>query len=169
MDSRAEVPPDAAAAPGPPVGAGEQVLRKISVRSGRCDPTNGVVEPDAFNPTERDVDGLSVDREWSPERSAFRKPPEAATGDPVRQHQGYYIARLPVGALLELGLTVVSNARPGNPSHALIRELDYAARRSKGPAKNEFKRRRAAVARCVTDILGPFPTIRPATDDDRPA
>ena len=169
MDSCAEVPSDAAAPPGPPVGAEEQVLRKISVRSGQCDQANGVVEPDAFNPTEQDVDGLSVDREWTTERPTFRKPPEAATGDPVHQHQGYYVARLPVRSIHELGLTVVPNARPGNPSHALIPELDYAARKSKGAAKDEFKRRRAAVARCVTDVFGPFPTIHPATDDGEPA
>ena len=74
----------------------------------------------ACSPFKKDVDGLSVFRELFVSASDVA----AAGPDPA----GYYVARLLVADILELGLTVIPAPQEGMPKgHAIIPELTTAA------------------------------------------
>ncbi len=80
------------------------------------------VLPEAFRPSRNDTTGLSV------LRACFAKPQDTlANRDPAKV-SGYYVARLSVRELQNLGLTVEPEPAPdGPPGHAVIPELSWQA------------------------------------------
>ena len=80
------------------------------------------VLPAAFRPSEADAAGLSV------YRAKFVSPLEVASAG--RSPANYYVVRLAVQSLHNLGLTVVPEEHPaGPPGHALIPELSVTSYR----------------------------------------
>jgi hypothetical protein len=106
------------------VAADEFILRRIHKNHVHPGPPPQVSYP-AFRPTPDDTTGLSVYREKHVSAAevvaAGRKPGE------------YYVARLAVRDLLQLGLSIVPDEQPAGPQgHALIPELSLdACRRDK--------------------------------------
>jgi hypothetical protein len=102
----------------------EFVLRRIHKHQVDAGPP-AVVSYTGFRPTPEDTDGLSV------YRAMLVTPAQAAAGG--RKPGEYYVARLAVGDLQSLGLTVLIDERTeGPPGHALIPELSLeACRRDK--------------------------------------
>ena len=80
------------------------------------------IQRGAFCPNQKDATGLSV------LRAAFVQPAETLAGvDPSKQND-YYVARLAVQDLHQLGLTVVPDPNPdGPPGHAIIPGLSWPA------------------------------------------
>src|SRR5437879_4314924 len=80
------------------------------------------VLPEAFRPSRNDTTGLSVLRE------RFAQPQDTlANRDPAKV-RGYYVARLSVRELRNLGLTVLPDpVASGPPGHAIIPELSWQA------------------------------------------
>jgi hypothetical protein len=80
------------------------------------------VQPEAFRPSRNDATGLSV------LRARFALPQDTvANRDPAKVGE-YYVARISVRALRDLGLSV--NPEPvanGPPGHAVIPELSWPA------------------------------------------
>src|SRR5438874_2492703 len=75
---------------------------------------------EAFRPNRNDTSGLSV------LRARFAQPQDTlAEGDPAKV-AGYYVARLAVRDLQDLGLTVKPEPLPGGPpGHAVIPQLSW--------------------------------------------
>jgi hypothetical protein len=99
--------------------AEEFVLRRIHRNHVDAGPPP-VVGFTAFRPTMEDTNGLSVYRDQ------FISPREVASGG--RKPGEYYVVRLPVRALHDLGLTVVGDEQADAPAgHALLPELSLDA------------------------------------------
>jgi hypothetical protein len=101
-----------------PVADDEQVYRRIHIQYFRSDSAISV-QRGAFHPTEADDTGISI------YRASFVSPGELIPADKATL---YYVARLPVRELRNLGLSVVAEPMPdGPPGHALIPELARAS------------------------------------------
>jgi hypothetical protein len=99
--------------------AEEFVLRRIHRNHVDAGPPP-VVGFTAFRPTLEDTNGLSVYRDQ------FISPREVAASG--RKPDDYYVARLPVQALHDLGLTVVVDEQTEGPAgHALLPALSLDA------------------------------------------
>lgn len=105
--------------------------------------------PDAFDPHKtNDADGLSVYRE------KYHSPAEVAEYR-TKGTTPSWVARIPARAITELGLTLRPDPRgaegglPARPGHALIVELNSAARKTN--AVEEWKRQLVAA---VTSVEG---------------
>jgi hypothetical protein len=97
------------------IGPDETVLRRIHKNHCSADLPR-VVYLAAFRPSREDTNGLSVFLEAHTTAAEI-----AASG---RKPGEYFVARLSVRALRQLGLTVVPDDAPGAPAgHALIPEL----------------------------------------------
>ncbi len=80
---------------------------------------------EAFRPSANDTTGLSVFR------ARFAQPLDTLVNVHPARINDYYVARLPVRALQDLGLTVRPDPLPGGPpGHAVIPELTSAAYRA---------------------------------------
>jgi hypothetical protein len=100
------------------VGQDEFVLRRIHRNHCQTDLPR-VIHFAAFRPSHEDTRGLSVFRERSVSAAQV-----AASG---RKPGEYFVARLSVQSLRDLGLTVVPDADASTlPGHALIPELALA-------------------------------------------
>lgn len=112
-----------------PVLPTEYVLRRIVNQKDFYDATlDQPVVRTACCPTKNDVDGLSVFRELfvSPEEVA------AAGTNPA----GYYVAKLLVADILDLGLTVIPDPKPEQlEGHSLVPELTYVITHEKATKK----------------------------------
>jgi hypothetical protein len=84
------------------------------------------VQREAFRPTKNDATGVSV------LRARFAQPAETlAHVDPSKVND-YFVARLAVRDLVNLGLTVVPEPTAGGPpGHAVIPELNWQAYQGK--------------------------------------
>lgn len=104
-----------------PVEDSEFVYRRIHPRF--CNPNLALpVQRDAFRPTEEDATGLSV------VRAHFARPVDTLAILEEARAKAYYVARLAVRDLRNLGLTVVAEPVPGGPpGHAVIPELSWQA------------------------------------------
>jgi hypothetical protein len=102
------------------VDENEGVLRRIHKIFYNAD-SNIPVQPEAFRPTERDNDGLSVFRD------RFVSPVQVLVDVAESKRGLYYIARLTVRDLQALHLTVIPAPRSGLPGHALIPELNWGS------------------------------------------
>lgn len=96
----------------------ESILRRIHKTYYDAN-LNTPIQPEAFRPTERDADGLSVFRE------KFVTPAELLMTVPEAKRNLYYIARLRVVDLKALWLTVVPRPVAGLTGHAVIPELNW--------------------------------------------
>jgi hypothetical protein len=106
---------------GGPTGAkgGGAVFRRIPeiyYKPGLAIP----VQPEAFRPTDKDVDGISV------ADAAKATPQQALLGVAPEKRDRYYVARIPIEILQHLGLSVADKPLPENPAHAVIPEMNTA-------------------------------------------
>jgi hypothetical protein len=102
------------------VEASEYILRRIHKDHYNASLPAPVLRL-AFQPSKADVDGLSVFRErfiTAAELARLGRTPGA-----------YYVARLLVAALHDLGLTIIPAPVIGLPGHAIIPELNFSAYR----------------------------------------
>ncbi len=91
----------------------------------------------AFSPSDLDTDGLSVFR------ALFTTPDEVARLN--SKPYSFYIARLRVSDILELGVSVIPDPLPDPPfGHSLIPEMNPG--NSTGDGRELFRRRRRALA-----------------------
>jgi hypothetical protein len=104
-----------------PVDDSEFVYRRIHVSF--VNPAVPIpVQLPAFRPNANDVTGLSVFRE------AFVSPADTLAAVDVAKVKEYYVARLAVASLRNLGLSVRPEPVPGGPlGHAVIPELSWQA------------------------------------------
>ncbi len=116
----------------------EFVLRRI--HKNHVDPGPPVIVGfTAFRPTPEDTAGLSVYRE------KMVAPAIVAAGG--RKPGEYYIARLQVSSLRQLGLTVIPDEQAAGPAgHALIPELSLGACRQEKAKLREIQVRLAELA-----------------------
>jgi hypothetical protein len=122
-----------------PVNDGEFVYRRVH-RTFFNPIAQIAVQFAAFRPNQNDTTGLSVFRagfSGGPEDVLANLPPEKA--------KDYYVARLAVRDLLDLGLTVKPEPVPGGPlGHAVIPQLnwpDYLAQKQRWkPISTELAR-----------------------------
>lgn len=143
----------------------EYVLRRVS--KNQCDELlDNPVQRVAFEPhVQRDQDGLSVFREeFLCSRQLAEKGPRPA--------EDYYVARLYVCELFQLGLTVVPTRDASSPGHAVIPQLRSATRKLTKPLQIKL----AAIAGCSLSYRPtagqpqcPRGPIQPTAGDDSPA
>jgi hypothetical protein len=104
-----------------PVDEGEFVYRRIHrtyYQAGLPIP----IQLAAFRPNPSDTTGLSVFR------AAFVQPEDTLARLDASKRNEYYIARIAVGDLQRLGLSVVPEPDPNGPrGHAVIPELSWQA------------------------------------------
>jgi hypothetical protein len=79
------------------------------------------IQPEAFRPTDDDNDGLSVYIEGE------ATPEQALLGVAADKRNRYYIARIPVHALQQLGLSVQASANCGRPRSRRHSRTEYAS------------------------------------------
>src|SRR5436305_9027075 len=107
-----------------PVDDGEHVYRRIHrtyFQAGLPVP----VHPAAFRPNQNDTSGLSVFRD------AFVQPADTLAGVDANKQNDYYVARLSVYELRNLGLSVLPEPESnGPPGHAVIPEMSWQAYQS---------------------------------------
>lgn len=108
-----------------PVPAIEKLLRRIPSNPQYYDPQSALpIAPVAFRPTERDIDGISLFREF------FTSAREVSAAG--RKPFTYYVARLIVADMLKLGLTIRAAPDPEQPKgHVVIPEMSYSADRNR--------------------------------------
>jgi hypothetical protein len=107
-----------------PVTESEYIYRRIAPMYYDA-ALNLPIQLQAFRPTANDTTGLSV------LRAAFAKPSDTLANLDPDKAKDYYVARLSVRDLRNLGLTVAPDPLPGGPpGHALIPELNSAAYRA---------------------------------------
>lgn len=101
------------------IGPNEILLRRIHRNNYNANADVGVKRCE-FEPKERDVDGLSLYRETCVDAETLD-----AAG---RQPDNYYIARISVKQITDLGMTVVSTPHldPKVPGHVSIPQLSFA-------------------------------------------
>ena len=123
-----------------PVSPDEYVLRRIPKDKSRYNPSlPEPVQRVAFQPSEWDVDGISVFRELFVSAAALAK---AGTNN-----NGYCVARLSVSDLIALGLTIVPDPRNDQPpGHAIISELSISEMKQNKAKCKEIQRRLAKLA-----------------------
>ena len=104
-----------------PVDEGEFVYRRI--HRAFLDPTAPIpIQFPAFRPTANDATGLSFFR-----ACLLGQPQDALANVPPEKARDYYVARLPVHDLRNLGLTVVPEPDSSGPlGHAVVPELRWA-------------------------------------------
>jgi hypothetical protein len=113
-----------------PVDDGEFIYRRI--HRVFLDPkTQILVQFPAFRPNQNDTTGISVFR------AHFLRPVDTLVHIDPAKARDYCVARLAVGDLRSLGLTVIPNPLAGGPpGHALIPELSLATYQAH---KKQFK------------------------------
>jgi hypothetical protein len=79
------------------------------------------IQPEAFRPTDRDTDGLSVFLEGE------ATPEQALSAVSPAKRDLYYVARIPIPDLQQLGLSVRAAPTDEVPGHAVIPELSTEA------------------------------------------
>ena len=123
-----------------PVTSDEFVLRRIPnnkdwYESSLPEPVQRV----AFQPSKRDTDGLSIFRQL------FVTPAQLAQAGP--NPAGYYVARLRVADLHDLGLSVIAAPQNNQPDgHAIIPELSYQAMKQDKQTARKIQRELAKLA-----------------------
>jgi hypothetical protein len=98
------------------------------------------VQPEAFRPTDRDDDGLSVFLEG--EATAE----QALLAVPAEKRASYYVARIPVQELQQLGLSLRASPIDEAPGHYVVPELNVQAYQQNKVAGKERQKKLAEVA-----------------------
>lgn len=132
-----------------PVKDEESVLRRI--HSIYYNPGSNIpVQPEAFRPTERDEDGLSVFRE------RFISPAQVLADVAENKRGLYLIARLAVRDLHALHLTVIPAPRSDLAGHAVIPELNWDSYQKE---KRRLKELQVELARLASQAIVHHPDI----------
>lgn len=124
-----------------PVGDDELLYRRVPVSTGWY--KEGQLSPEAFDPREGELTGISVYRD------KYKSVQDAAKGKGTR---GYYVAILRAGVLRGHGIEVVPRPKPDDPGHAELPELTCHNRRSP-----ETLERKSLLADLCLRVEGPFP------------
>ena len=123
-----------------PISPDEYVLRRIPKDKNRYDPS--LLEPVqrlSFEPSERDINGISIFRELFVSAEAVAK---AGTGV-----NGCCVARLRVSDFIALGLTIVPDPQDDQlPGHAIIPELSFQQMKINKSKCKEIQRNLAKLA-----------------------
>lgn len=108
----------------------EYVLRRVLNQASVIDTDlPQPVQRIAFRPTDEDLDGISVFR------ALFTTAEEVAAG---KSAHGYYVVRIPVNEILDLGLTVVPDPQVDTlEGHSLIPELTSHTRKTEFSKKKQ--------------------------------
>jgi hypothetical protein len=145
------------ASPVDPVDATrETVLRAVPVRPGWCDVTKKTVERQAFEPSPKDVTGLSVVRTKysSPEKVARNRFDELlGLGKPPGI---FCVAEISLSACAEEGVAAMPDPLENNPGHALLPALNASIK-----GKSACKQLQSAVQRAVVKLHGPYEFAAP--------
>lgn len=102
------------------------------------------VQPEAFRPTDNDTDGVSVFLEGEGEGKAT--PEQALLAVPPEKRALYYVARIPVVELLQLGLSLRSAPISTAPGHFVVPEMSVHAYHQNKIASKERQKRLAEIA-----------------------
>lgn len=106
------------------------------------------VQTEAFRPTDQDEDGISV------VRARFATPQQALLPVAPAKRTSYYVVRLAVQDLLQLGLTVDPAPDASVPGHAIIPELSKPAYDADKPKCKQIQGSLAKLA-CQGIVLAP--------------
>lgn len=98
------------------------------------------VQPEAFRPTDRDSDGLSVFLEGS------ATPDQALLAVPADKRHLYYVARIPALELHQLGLSLRDAPIEEAPGQAVIPEMNVQDYQRNKVAGKERQKRLAEIA-----------------------
>ena len=133
-----------------PVNPDELIYRRVAEKTGyyRSHPTP-VLSPKAYNPTNNDVDGISV------HRALFLAGPEAAAAFGVLD-KSYYIVEIRAGDIQNEGIFIRPDPTSTDPSHAVIPEIN-TAQRDTVKAKQKMER----IRNLPFKVYGPFPGAIP--------
>jgi hypothetical protein len=133
-----------------PISDDEFLYRRIPKSQGWYQPDKSPpVNLSAFNPTEEDTSGLSMERANSLEHPEFMTAVQMAQG---RSPRGYVVAVLLVKSLRELGVQIVPRTEGAGPGHVELPDLTYENRRS--DASMQIKRVLSLAVIRVEDPLG---------------
>jgi len=125
---------------GGPTGAGSgSVLRLIHKNFYKASLPMSV-QPEAFRPTANDDDGLSVFME------AEATPEQALQAVPEEKRPLYYVARIPIQELHQLGVSLRPVPIDEAPGHAVIPEMTTQSYAQNKIASKERQKRLAEIA-----------------------
>jgi hypothetical protein len=120
----------------------EIIFRRIPKSMPWYTPETNACSPEAFNPRDDDVAGISVFR------AKHKTVEEAAQG--LSKH-GYYVAKLNAGMLRAAGIEIRVDD-PDDPGHAILPDIRADTRDSN--AVLVFKEKLAT--KLILDVVGPF-------------
>jgi hypothetical protein len=120
-----------------PIASSEYVLRIVLTQFVNLDLPQPI-STEAFRPSSRDTDGLSVFREQ------FIDPRDLAVQSP--RAGNCFVVRLSVVDITSLKLTVIPDPQPGLPGHSLIPELKTGAKGDEKKRERELRLALAAMA-----------------------
>jgi hypothetical protein len=124
-----------------PVADDELLYRRIPVSQGWY--KEGRLSPEAFDPREGELTGISVYRD------KYKSLQEVAKG---KSRRGYYVAVLRAGDLRERGIEVVQRPKPDDPGHAELPDLTCHNRLT-----TETLERKHHLTELCLRVEGPFP------------
>jgi len=124
-----------------PVADDELLYRRVPASTGWY--KEGRLSPEAFDPREGELTGISVYRD------KYKSLQEAAKG---KSRGGYYVAVLRAGDLRAHGIEVVPRAKPDDPGHAELPGLTCHNRQTP-----ETLERKSLLADLCMRVQGPFP------------
>jgi hypothetical protein len=113
------------------------------------------VAPEAFRPTDADTDGISV------VDAAKATPEQALSGVAPEKHDLYYVARIPIAFLQQLGLSVRDAPIEGCPGHAVIPEMTAQAYQANKVVWKEKQKALAQVASANIVLTPPSAKMHP--------
>jgi hypothetical protein len=131
-----------------PIADDELLYRRVPVSKEWYSPEKGL-SPEAFDPLESDVTGISVSR------AKYKSVEDAAKG---KSKKGYYVAVLRAVDLRTVGIEIQPQPLPDDPGHAELPQLRYDNR-----TDEELLERKNRLADLPIRVEGPFlPTQNPA-------
>ena len=131
-----------------PIADDELLYRRVPKSTGWYDPARSpLVDLFAFNPTDDDMTGLSMERANSETHPDFLTAADVCKG---RSPKGYVVAVLSVKTLREYGILIVPRTEGAGPGHVELPDLTYDNRRT--DASMEMKR---ILSRCVVTVEDP--------------
>ena len=137
-----------------PVDLEKYVLRRLSVAPNTFNAdSNPRIQPGAFRPSSQDQDGLSVFR-------ASTITPEELVGRARSASAQYYVVRLQINRLKDLGFELVEDPQDGLPGHMLIPEINTNEYEGKD---SSIKQRMKARMKILADLADEDVVYGPAS------
>lgn len=111
------------------IGDNEPLYRRIPIANNWYDEKTETLDAEAFLPSRRDVDGLSISRGKSDAHTEFLSPEQFARIGQCRH--GYYVAEVSAGSLKEFGILIKTAPTDDDPGHCILPQFKYTKPRSK--------------------------------------